>query len=105
MVERHLAKVEVAGSSPVFRSKNNKLKMGNAYLTIHIISIIYCFYRLAKRYQKIENPGMIGVTPGFDAVMVVFVAPFLALVDIALTWIRLYKEAEEARRRGNDINE
>lgn len=48
---------------------------------------------------------MIGVTPGFDAVMVVFVAPFLALVDIALTWIRLYKEAEEARRRCNDINE
>ena len=45
---------------------------------------------------------MIGVSPGLDAIMVVILAPALAVVDLSLTWIRMYKEAEEARRRGND---
>ncbi len=45
---------------------------------------------------------MIGVSPGLDAIMVVLIAPALAVVDLSLTWIRMYKEAEEARRRTND---
>ncbi len=45
---------------------------------------------------------MIGVSPGLDAIMVVILAPALAIVDLSLTWIRLYKEAEEARIRNND---
>ncbi len=44
---------------------------------------------------------MIGVSPGLDAIMVVILAPALAVVDLSLTWIRLYKEAEEARRRND----
>jgi hypothetical protein len=27
--------------------------------------------------------------------------PLLAVIDISLTWIRIYKEAEEARRRND----
>jgi hypothetical protein len=72
------------------------------YLTFHIICIIYCFIQLVKKYRKVENPGMIGVTPGLDAIMVVIMAPALAVVDLSLTWIRMYKEAEEARRRGDE---
>ena len=45
---------------------------------------------------------MIGVSPGLDAIMVVLIAPALAVVDLSMTWIRIYKEAEEARRRAND---
>ena len=45
---------------------------------------------------------MIGVTPGLDAIMVVVMAPALAVVDLSLTWIRMYKEAEEARRRSEE---
>jgi len=72
------------------------------YLTFHIICIIYCFIQLIRKYRKIENPGMIGASPGLDAIMVVILAPALAIVDLSLTWIRIYKEAEEARRRNNE---
>ena len=46
--------------------------------------------------------GGLGITPGLDLLMVMVMAWALAPVDIALTWIRLYKEAEEARRRKNN---
>ena len=72
------------------------------YLYFHIICIIYCFYQLIRKYKKIENPGMIGVSPGLDAIMVTILAPALAVVDLSLTWIRIYKEAEEARRRSDE---
>ncbi len=72
------------------------------YLYFHIICIIYCYYQLIKKYRSIENPGMIGVSPGLDAIMVLILAPALTIVDASLTWIRLYKEAEEARRRNDE---
>jgi hypothetical protein len=34
--------------------------------------------------------------------MVIALGPILAIVDISLTWIRLYKEAEEAKRRAQE---
>ncbi len=71
------------------------------YLTFHIICIIYCFIQLVRKYKRIENPGMIGVSPGLDSIMVVILAPALAVVDLSLTWIRIYKEAEEARIRND----
>jgi len=57
---------------------------------------------LIKKYRKIGNPGMIGVSPGLDAIMVVILAPALAIVDVSLTWIKMYKEAEESRRRNDE---
>jgi hypothetical protein len=63
--------------------------------------MIYCFYQLSNRYRKDMMPGGLGVTPGMDAIMVVILCWVLAPVDFFLTWVRLYKEAEEARRRGN----
>jgi hypothetical protein len=47
-------------------------------------------------------PGGLGVTPALDTIMVLFIGPFLAPVDFFLTWVRLYKEAEEARRRNSN---
>ena len=72
------------------------------YLTFHIICIIYCMYQLIKKYNKISNPGMVGVSPGLETIMVIVLAPALAVVDVSLTWIRWYKEAEEARRRNDE---
>jgi hypothetical protein len=69
------------------------------YFYFHIICIFYCYYQLIKKYKQLQNPGMIGVSPGLDAIMVVILAPALAIVDLSLTWIRMYREAEEARRR------
>ncbi len=69
------------------------------YFYFHVICIFYCYYQLIKKYKQLQNPGMIGVSPGLDAIMVVILAPALAIVDLSLTWIRMYREAEEARRR------
>jgi hypothetical protein len=41
---------------------------------------------------------MIGLSPGLDSIMVVMMAWVLAPIDVSLTWIRWYKDAEEARR-------
>jgi len=42
--------------------------------------------------------SVIGPTPGLDTLVVLIFAPVLAIVDVSMTWIRLYKEAEEKRR-------
>jgi hypothetical protein len=68
---------------------------------IYILCVIYCLYQLQKRYRKQDLGGGIGVSPGLDVIMVIMLAPFLTLVDVTLTWIRIYKEAEEARIRNS----
>lgn len=50
------------------------------------------------------NPGMIGVQPGLETIMVIVLAPALAIVDISLTWIRWYREAEQARINQSKID-
>jgi len=60
----------------------------------YIICIIYCFYQLNKRYKKL---GTEYGSPELDAIMVVVMAWVLAPVDVSLTWIRMVKEAEQAR--------
>ena len=67
------------------------------FYVYYLICIIYCFYKLFKSYEKKYNPGMIGISPGLDAIMVLVMAWILAPVDVSLTWIRLVKEAEEAK--------
>jgi len=39
-----------------------------------------------------------GNSPELDSIMVLVMAWVLAPVDVSLTWIRMNKEAEEARR-------
>ena len=65
-------------------------------LIYYIICIIYCFYQLNKRYKK---SGTDYNSPELDAIMVVVMAWVLAPVDVSITWIRMIKEAEEARIR------
>jgi uncharacterized membrane protein (DUF106 family) len=64
------------------------------FLTYYIICVIYCFYQLNKRYK---TSGVNYNSPELDAIMVVVMAWVLAPVDVSLTWIRWYKEAEQAR--------
>ena len=63
-------------------------------LIYYIICIIYCFYQLNKRYKK---SGTDYNSPELDAIMVVVMAWVLAPVDVSITWIRMIKEAEQAR--------
>ena len=65
-------------------------------LGYYIICVIYCFYQLNKKYNQ---RGLDYSSPEMDAIMVLIMAWVLAPVDVSLTWIRMVKEAEEARIR------
>lgn len=54
-----------------------------------------------KRTFGSGNP--IGPTPGLETLFIIPFAPVLAVLDISLTWIRLVKEAEEAKQRNSKI--
>ena len=70
------------------------------FITYYFICIIYCFYQLNKRYKR---TGTEYNSPELDSIMVLIMAWVLAPIDVSLTWIRWYKEAEQARINQNKI--
>lgn len=68
------------------------------FWTYYIVCFVYCMIMSYRRWNRDVRDGGLGITPGLDTLGIVIMAPILAPVDIALTWIRLYREAEEARR-------
>jgi hypothetical protein len=73
----------------------------NIVIFFWILSSIYCLYKLFKRSKLTSLDGVIGYSPGLEVIMVLILGPLLAVIDISLTWINIYKEAEEARRRND----
>lgn len=66
-------------------------------LIYYVICIVYCFYQLNKKYKR---QGVdYGSSPEMDSIMVLMMAWVLAPVDVSITWIRMVKDAEEARIR------
>jgi len=63
-------------------------------ISYYIICVIYCFYQLNVKYKQ---RGTDYSSPEMDAIMVLVMAWVLAPVDVSLTWIRMVKEAEQAR--------
>jgi hypothetical protein len=71
-------------------------------ISYYIICVVYCFYQLNVKYK---TRGLdYGASPELDSVMVLVMAWVLAPIDVSLTWIRWYKEAEEARRRSSNFD-
>lgn len=65
------------------------------FVAYYVICIIYCFYQLSKKYK---TRGInYGTSPEMDSIMVLMMAWVLAPVDASITWIKMVKEAEEAR--------
>lgn len=56
-----------------------------------------------RRWNKDVLSGGLGISPGLETLGLLIMCWVLAPVDITLTWIRLYKEAEEARRNNSRI--
>jgi len=54
-----------------------------------------------KKWNRDVMAGGLGISPGLESIGLIVMCWILAPVDITLTWIRIYKEAEEARRRGS----
>ncbi len=71
------------------------------FLTYYLVSLSYCLLMSFRKWNRDVMSGGLGITPGLDTLGIVIMAPVLAPVDIFLTWMRIYKEAEEARRRGS----
>jgi hypothetical protein len=67
----------------------------------YVISIVYCFYQLNVKYK---TRGIEYSSPEMDAIMVLVMAWVLAPIDVSLTWIRMFKEAEEARIRQSKLD-
>lgn len=73
------------------------------FVGYYVICVIYCFYQLfIKLNSRYDNTPM-GGSPELDSIMVLVMAWVLAPIDISLTWIRWVKEAEESRRRQNQL--
>ena len=73
------------------------------FLTYYILCVIYCFYQLFVNLNHRYDNGPAGNSPELDTIMVLMMAWVLAPIDVSLTWIRWYGEAEEARRRNSSI--
>lgn len=84
-----------------FRVEAQKLFI--MFWIIYLLCAIYCVIKLQKSYKNRSLDGVTGVSPGLDALMIVLLSPVLAIIDVSLTWIRLYKEAEESRRNQEKI--
>jgi hypothetical protein len=55
-----------------------------------------------KKWNRDMMAGGLGISPGLDTLALLLMCWILAPVDIFLTWVRVYKEAEEARRKHAD---
>ena len=72
------------------------------FVTYYVICVIYCFYQLFRKYKQRYDSGPTGNSAELDSIMVLVMAWILAPIDVSLTWIRWYREADEARIRQNE---
>ena len=47
--------------------------------------------------------GGLGISPGLESMSLIIMCWILAPIDVFLTWVRVYKEAEEARRKNTNV--
>jgi len=47
--------------------------------------------------------GGLGISPGLESIALIIMCWILAPIDVFLTWIRIYREAEEARRNNSQF--
>ena len=71
------------------------------FLTYYLICFAYCLIMSFRKWNRDAMAGGLGISPGLDTMALLIMCWALAPVDIFLTWVRVYKEAEEARLRGN----
>lgn len=74
----------------------------SVFLFYYLITLLYCVVMQARKWSKDVRAGGLGISPGLDTMALLIMCWVLAPVDIFLTWVRVYKEAEEARRRNLD---
>jgi len=73
------------------------------FLVIYLVSVFYCIWRMVRSYVKRNGGDVVYATPGLETLAIIVMAPVLMVVDVTLTWIRLYSEAEKARRNNSSL--
>lgn len=63
----------------------------------YLICLTYCLYMSFKKWNREVRAGGLGITPGMDTMAMLIMCWALAPIDIFLTWVRVYKEADQAR--------
>jgi hypothetical protein len=69
------------------------------FAAYYVICVIYCLYQLFKNLSQRYSDDPTGGSPELDTIMVMMMAWVLAPIDVSLTWIKWYRDAEIARRR------
>jgi len=73
------------------------------FWTYYLICLAYCIFMSVRRWNRDVMAGGLGISPGLDTLGLLIMCWILAPVDIFLTWVRIYKEAEEARRNNTKV--
>ena len=73
------------------------------FWTYYLLCFAYCLIMSFRKWNRDIMTGGLGISPGLDSIALMLMCWVLAPVDIALTWIRLYREAEESRRNNNKV--
>jgi hypothetical protein len=73
------------------------------FWTYYVICLAYCIFMSVRRWNKDVMAGGLGISPGLDSLGLLLMCWVLAPIDIFLTWVRIYKEAEEARRNNTKV--
>jgi hypothetical protein len=68
------------------------------FLIYYLVCLSYCLIMSFRKWNRDVMSGGLGITPGLDTLGLLIMCWALAPVDIFLTWMRVYKEAEESRR-------
>jgi trehalose utilization protein len=58
---------------------------------------------MVRSYVKRNGGDVVYATPGLETLAIIVMAPVLMVVDVTLTWIRLYSDAEKARRNNSSL--
>jgi hypothetical protein len=73
------------------------------FWSYYLICLAYCVFMSVRRWNRDVMAGGLGITPGLDTLGLLIMCWILAPIDIFLTWVRIYKEAEEARRNNTKV--
>jgi hypothetical protein len=73
------------------------------FWSYYVVCFIYCVIMSVRKWNKDVMEGGLGISPGLESIGLLMMCWVLAPVDVFLTWVRLYKEAEEVRRNNSKI--
>lgn len=73
------------------------------FWSYYLICLAYCLFMSVRRWNRDVMAGGLGISPGLDTLGLLIMCWILAPVDVFLTWVRIYKEAEEARRNNTKV--